>query len=43
MPAGYDNVRLNAPHGKVDTITYHSNTVGEGLEKQPVSIQSTII
>lgn len=28
MPAGYDNVRSDVPHGKIDTIIYHSNTVG---------------
>lgn len=27
-PEGFDVVRENIPHGKIDTITYHSTTVG---------------
>ncbi len=26
--AGFDTIRVNIPHGKIDTITYHSQTVG---------------
>ncbi len=28
MPAGFDNVRENIPHGKIDNISYSSKTVG---------------
>ncbi len=27
-PAGYDSLRMEIPHGKIDTITYPSKTVG---------------
>jgi len=27
-PQGYDKVRSDIPHGKIDTVTYYSNTVG---------------
>ena len=27
VPAGFDEVRTDIPHGKIDTITYHSTTV----------------
>src|SRR3982750_881337 len=27
-PQGYDSVQTNIPHGKIDTITYNSKTVG---------------
>lgn len=27
-PAGYDSLRTGIPHGKLDTISYNSNTVG---------------
>ncbi len=27
-PAGFDSVRTNIPHGKIDTIKYFSKTVG---------------
>src|SRR6187549_3103860 len=27
-PAGFDSVRAGIPHGKIDTITYNSKTVG---------------
>jgi enterochelin esterase-like enzyme len=28
MPAGFDNVKENIPHGKIDTVSYSSKTVG---------------
>jgi enterochelin esterase-like enzyme len=28
VPAGFDVVRSEIPHGKIDTVTYYSNTVG---------------
>lgn len=27
-PPGFDTLRTNIPHGKIDTISYHSVTVG---------------
>jgi enterochelin esterase-like enzyme len=27
-PAGFDSVQTNIPHGKIDTISYYSTTVG---------------
>src|SRR5665647_2921348 len=27
-PTGFDSLRVAIPHGKIDTITYHSKTVG---------------
>lgn len=27
-PQGFDSVQINIPHGNIDTISYHSNTVG---------------
>src|SRR6476620_6763564 len=27
-PPGFDSIRANIPHGKIDTITYDSKTVG---------------
>src|ERR1044072_1211074 len=27
MPTGFDSLRTGIPHGKIDTITYHSKTV----------------
>ena len=27
-PAGFDQARTNIPHGKIDTVTYHSESVG---------------
>jgi enterochelin esterase-like enzyme len=27
-PAGFDHARTNIPHGKIDTVTYHSESVG---------------
>jgi hypothetical protein len=26
-PAGFDSLRTDIPHGKIDTVSYHSNTV----------------
>ena len=31
-PAGFDSVRANIPHGKIDTITYNSKTVGNNRQ-----------
>src|SRR3982751_2676663 len=28
MPAGYDSLRVNIAHGRIDTISYPSKTVG---------------
>lgn len=28
MPVGYDSLRANIPHGRIDTISYESKTVG---------------
>jgi hypothetical protein len=27
-PPGFDSLQTNIPHGKIDTITYNSTTVG---------------
>ena len=31
-PPGFDTLRTNIPHGKIDTISYHSKTVGNNTK-----------
>ena len=36
-PPGFDSIHANIPHGKIDTITYDSKTVGNRLLLMPVA------